>query len=69
MLRPAGWAGCMGAEMSPQLLAIGRFRASLFDLKVADNIHSRIMNPTNGLLDARLAALEDGVGAPAALSR
>lgn len=42
--------------------------ADLFDLKVAGNIYSRIMNPTNGLLDARLAALEDGVGAPAVAS-
>ena len=30
--------------------------ADLFDLKVAGNIYSRIMNPTNGVLEARLAA-------------
>ena len=37
--------------------------ADLFDLKVAGNIYSRIMNPTNGVLEARLAALEGGIGA------
>jgi O-acetylhomoserine (thiol)-lyase len=37
--------------------------ADLFDLKVAGNIYSRIMNPTNGVLEARVAALEGGVGA------
>jgi O-acetylhomoserine (thiol)-lyase len=30
--------------------------ADLFDLKVAGNIYSRIMNPTNGVLEARVAA-------------
>jgi O-acetylhomoserine (thiol)-lyase len=42
--------------------------ADLFDLKVAGNIYSRIMNPTNGVLEARLAALEGGVGALAVAS-
>ena len=37
--------------------------ADLFDLKVPGNIYSRIMNPTNAVLEARLAALEGGVGA------
>ncbi|WP_066018598.1 O-acetylhomoserine aminocarboxypropyltransferase/cysteine synthase family protein [Endozoicomonas atrinae] len=37
--------------------------ADLFDLKVAGNIYSRIMNPTNAVLEARLAALEGGIGA------
>ncbi|OIQ70576.1 methionine gamma-lyase [mine drainage metagenome] len=31
--------------------------ADLFDLKVAGNIYTRIMNPTNGVLETRLAAL------------
>jgi len=31
--------------------------ADLFDLKVAGNIYSRIMNPTCGVLEARVAAL------------
>lgn len=35
--------------------------ADLFDLKVAGNIYSRIMNPTNGVLEARVAALEGGI--------
>ena len=42
--------------------------ADLFDLKVAGNIYSRIMNPTNAVLEARLAALEGGVGALAMAS-
>jgi O-acetylhomoserine (thiol)-lyase len=42
--------------------------ADLFDLKVAGNIYSRIMNPTNGVLEARIAALEGGVGALAVAS-
>ncbi|MGH8821274.1 MAG: aminotransferase class I/II-fold pyridoxal phosphate-dependent enzyme, partial [Rhodoferax sp.] len=37
--------------------------ADLFDLKVAGNIYTRIMNPTTGALEARVAALEGGVGA------
>ncbi|MGY0219926.1 O-acetylhomoserine aminocarboxypropyltransferase/cysteine synthase family protein [Endozoicomonadaceae bacterium StTr2] len=37
--------------------------ADLFDLKVAGNIYSRIMNPTNAVLEARLAALEGGIAA------
>jgi O-acetylhomoserine (thiol)-lyase len=35
--------------------------ADLFDLKVAGNIYSRIMNPTNAVLEARVAALEGGI--------
>lgn len=36
--------------------------ADLFDLKVAGNIYTRIMNPTTEVLEKRLAALEGGVG-------
>lgn len=42
--------------------------ADLFDLKVPGNIYSRIMNPTNGVLEERLAQLEGGVGALAVAS-
>ncbi len=42
--------------------------ADLFDLKVAGNIYSRIMNPTNGVLEARVAAMEGGVGGLAVAS-
>ena len=42
--------------------------ADLFDLKVAGNIYSRIMNPTCGVLEARMAALEGGIGALAVAS-
>ena len=37
--------------------------ADLFDLKVPGNIYSRIMNPTNAVLEERLTQLEGGVGA------
>ena len=37
--------------------------ADLFDLKVAGNIYTRIMNPTTAVLEQRLAALEGGIGA------
>ncbi|HYQ38826.1 MAG TPA: bifunctional O-acetylhomoserine aminocarboxypropyltransferase/cysteine synthase, partial [Pseudomonas sp.] len=42
--------------------------ADLFDLKVAGNIYSRIMNPTNDVLEKRVAALEGGVAALAVAS-
>jgi O-acetylhomoserine (thiol)-lyase len=35
--------------------------ADLFDLKVAGNIYTRIMNPTNDVLEQRVAALEGGI--------
>ncbi len=37
--------------------------ADLFDLKVAGNIYSRMMNPTNGVLESRIAAMEGGIAA------
>ena len=37
--------------------------ADLFDLKVAGNIYTRIMNPTTDVLEKRVAALEGGIGA------
>ncbi len=42
--------------------------ADLFDLKVPGNIYTRIMNPTNDVLEQRIAALEGGVGALAVAS-
>jgi O-acetylhomoserine (thiol)-lyase len=42
--------------------------ADLFDLKVQGNIYTRIMNPTNDVLEKRIAALEGGVGALALAS-
>jgi O-acetylhomoserine (thiol)-lyase len=40
-----------------------RHGADLFNLAVPGNIYSRIMNPTNAVLEARLALLEGGIGA------
>ncbi len=37
--------------------------ADLFNLAVPGNIYSRIMNPTNDVLEQRVAALEHGIGA------
>ena len=42
--------------------------ADLFDLKVQGNIYTRIMNPTQSILEARVAALEGGIGALALAS-
>ena len=42
--------------------------ADPFDLKVPGNIYTRIMNPTNDVLEQRVAALEGGVGALAVAS-
>lgn len=42
--------------------------ADLFDLKVAGNIYTRIMNPTTAVLEQRIAQLEGGVGALAVAS-
>jgi O-acetylhomoserine (thiol)-lyase len=42
--------------------------ADLFDLKVPGNIYSRIMNPTQDVLEQRLAALEGGLAALALAS-
>ena len=35
--------------------------ADLFDLKVEGNIYTRIMNPTNGVLEQRVAEMEGGI--------
>ncbi|MYM37493.1 aminotransferase class I/II-fold pyridoxal phosphate-dependent enzyme [Duganella sp. FT94W] len=42
--------------------------ADLFDLKVEGNIYTRIMNPTQSVLEQRVAALEGGIGALALAS-
>jgi O-acetylhomoserine (thiol)-lyase len=36
--------------------------ADLFDLKVPGNIYTRIMNPTNAVLEQRVAEMEGGIG-------
>ena len=42
--------------------------ADLFDLKVQGNIYTRIMNPTQDVLEKRLAAMEGGIAALALAS-
>ena len=45
-----------------------QYGADLFDLKIPGNIYTRITNPTNEVLEKRVAALEGGVGALAVAS-
>ena len=45
-----------------------KYAADLFDLKVGGDIYTRISNPTTAVLEARIAALEKGVGALAVSS-
>ena len=42
--------------------------ADLFDLKVAGNIYTRIMNPTTDVLEQRMAEMEGGIAALAVAS-
>ena len=42
--------------------------AQLFSLEVPGNIYTRIMNPTTGVLEERVAKLEGGIGALAVAS-
>jgi O-acetylhomoserine (thiol)-lyase len=42
--------------------------ADLFDLKVAGNIYTRIMNPTTAVLEQRVAEMEGGIGGLAVAS-
>ena len=42
--------------------------ADLFDLKVEGNIYSRIMNPTNAVLEQRIAEMEGGIASLALAS-
>ncbi|MBP6709444.1 MAG: PLP-dependent transferase, partial [Candidatus Accumulibacter sp.] len=42
--------------------------ADLFDLKVPGNIYTRIMNPTQDVLEKRVAAMEGGIAALAMAS-
>src|SRR5262252_5027742 len=42
--------------------------ASLFNMERAGHVYSRISNPTNAVLEERIAALEGGVGAIATAS-
>src|SRR5437773_10783030 len=42
--------------------------AALFNMERAGHVYSRISNPTSAVLEERIAALEDGVGAIATAS-
>src|SRR5258708_12353056 len=42
--------------------------AALFNMERGGHVYSRISNPTNAVLEARIAALEGGVGAIATAS-
>jgi O-acetylhomoserine (thiol)-lyase len=45
-----------------------QYGADLFNLKIPGNIYTRITNPTNAVLEERVAAMEGGVGALAVAS-
>ncbi len=72
----AGWAG----DPTTKAVAVPLYQtvaysfdsaqhgADLFDLKVAGNIYTRIMNPTQSVLEERVAALEGGLAALALAS-
>jgi O-acetylhomoserine (thiol)-lyase len=45
-----------------------QYGADLFDLKIPGNIYTRMGNPTNAVLETRVAAMEGGVGALATAS-
>jgi len=76
MLLHAGWRAdpATGAVAVPIYQTTSyQFRdtehaANLFALKELGNIYSRIMNPTNDVLEKRMAALEGGVAALALAS-
>lgn len=44
------------------------YAASLFNIERAGHVYSRLSNPTNAVLEERIAALEGGVGAVATAS-
>ncbi len=44
------------------------YAASLFNIERAGHVYSRLSNPTNAVLEERIAALEGGVGAIATAS-
>ncbi|MCB1732446.1 MAG: PLP-dependent transferase, partial [Halieaceae bacterium] len=44
------------------------YAASLFNLERSGHVYSRLSNPTNAVLEERIAALEGGVGAIATAS-
>ncbi len=45
-----------------------QYAVDLFDLKIGGDIYSRLSNPTNDILEKRIAALEGGIGALAVSS-
>ena len=49
-------------QTSSYTFASTQHGADLFDLKVAGNIYTRIMNPTTDVLEQRVAAMDGGVG-------
>ena len=48
-------------QTSSFTLMIRKHGADLFDLKVEGNIYTRIMNPTNAVLEQRVAEMEGGI--------
>ncbi len=64
---PRRWP-CRSIKRRRTLFDSAQHGADLFDLKVPGNIYTRIMNPTQDVLEQRLAALEGGIAALALAS-
>src|SRR4051812_42168673 len=53
---------------TPFVFGSGDHAAALFNLERSGHVYSRISNPTNAVLEQRVAALENGIGAIATAS-
>jgi O-acetylhomoserine (thiol)-lyase len=62
------WYCAFHAKNSSLSAKDSRFGFEKFDLKVPGNIYTRIMNPTQDVLEKRVAALEGGIAALAVAS-
>ena len=60
--------GGYSPDPTTKAAAVPIYQTVSFDLKVQGNIYTRIMNPTQDVLEKRVAALEGGVGALALAS-
>lgn len=66
----AGWSPKNGEPVEPPIIQSTTFKyddsdemAMLFDLKKEGYFYTRLQNPTNDAVAAKIAALEGGVGA------
>ena len=67
-IRPPARSRCRSIQTTSYQFHSAEHAANLFALKELGNIYTRIMNPTNDVLEKRIAALEGGVAALALAS-